>query len=213
MKDDKTRDELSAYLDGEAARPEDVARLLQKDEDAARRYIEMAKLSAHLKGLRPPEVDPAFTTRVMAHVRDVPGPRRRSALRIALTAATAALVLVVAAGLVRHARLRDGATAGPAQWAELDSESLWQEIGHRLREDPSVIEQPFAYPGALVLSANGEADLDWLPALAAQDWFADLAGALDETQDLDALIGSLSETETTTLKRLLVEYAEKGWTT
>lgn len=61
-------DELSAYIDGESRRPEDVRRHLQVCESCARRHIELLKLSAALHEMEGPVADPEFTRTVFARI-------------------------------------------------------------------------------------------------------------------------------------------------
>lgn len=97
MRNDKLRDELSAYLDGEARDPDRIQRLLQEDPEAAVRHAQMAKLSQHLKALPEPEVRPEFLTRVMAHVREQEvTPRRPVWIQFGLPVAAFAMLALVA---------------------------------------------------------------------------------------------------------------------
>jgi hypothetical protein len=61
-------DELSAYIDGESRRPEDVRRHLQVCESCARRHIELLKLSATLHEMESPVANPEFTRNVLARI-------------------------------------------------------------------------------------------------------------------------------------------------
>jgi len=70
--DQKSLEELSAYLDGEAANPVEVKRRIETNPDAAQLADELSSLSEEVGRLPAPEVHPAFRTRVLAHVREEP---------------------------------------------------------------------------------------------------------------------------------------------
>lgn len=61
-------DELSAYMDGEAAQPERIARHLQHCTECARRHMELMRLSAHVQALPKPVENPDLLGRVLAEV-------------------------------------------------------------------------------------------------------------------------------------------------
>ncbi len=89
---------LSAYVDGEAQRPDRIAAHLSACEECARHHRELLALSQRMQALPFPEVRPEFTTRVIAHVRDAdPVPRRaaRRWLSVSLAGASIAAVLAI----------------------------------------------------------------------------------------------------------------------
>ncbi len=59
-------DELSTYIDGESNDSQRIARHLQSCSDCAQRHMELLRLSNHLRAMSPPEVNAAFTARVLA---------------------------------------------------------------------------------------------------------------------------------------------------
>lgn len=88
--------ELSAYLDGEAESPAEIAALLHRDPAAARRVAELRDVSARVRALPAPGASPAFVSRVMARL-DAPAtavhrPRLRVLAPVLAFAATAAIV-------------------------------------------------------------------------------------------------------------------------
>lgn len=217
MNEKRLNEELSAYLDDESKDPQRIARLLQKDEAAARRYMELSKLSAHLKALPEPDVHPAFATRVIAEVREARKVTKMPRVVRRLFVGAAVLLLVgVSAWMATHrlpvSRDRDPEVAavlelrhsnkplGPlatlfeedlySKPAEVvpDDSSLWGEAGTAAYDDSvdTVIES-----------------IDWLAS-------AEPSGA--DTQDVDAMIGSLDATQIAVLKELLVEYATEDST-
>ncbi|GMV99297.1 MAG: hypothetical protein AMXMBFR84_04360 [Candidatus Hydrogenedentota bacterium] len=95
MNDKKLQELLSAYLDGESDDAEAVRGMLEKHPEAFRRYREYTALSESLRALPRAEADAAFSTRVMAHVREArPAPRFRVWRLLAPVFATAAAVTI-----------------------------------------------------------------------------------------------------------------------
>jgi anti-sigma factor RsiW len=203
-------EELSAYLDGESDEPEAVARLLQKDADAARRYMELSKLSAHLKALRPPEVHPSFATRVVALARESATPQRRPRLAWLYGLAVAALFAVIVAPLVLR---RESAvpTLDPrvAQVLELREqsgetiESLASVLDERMPEDwDAVVDDS--------LDLASESADDYTTLLASVAFLRDDPGQFEYEGSVDIEMGLLTDSELNTLKSLLDQYAEQG---
>ena len=76
MKQHLRQKDLSAYLDGEHARPEAVRRHLQQCADCAREHVELQKLSANVKALPDCELTFDFTDRVMRSIESKQAERR-----------------------------------------------------------------------------------------------------------------------------------------
>lgn len=95
--EEKWMEELSAYLDGEAADKKTVEQFLQRDPALARRVEDYTRMGALLRSMPDPDVHPAFATRVVAHALEA-GPAR-PALRwwqvLMPAAAVAAVMLYV----------------------------------------------------------------------------------------------------------------------
>lgn len=219
MNDKRLMEELSAYLDGEADDPEALARMIQRDEAVARRYMELAKLSSHLKAaLREPDVPPAFATRVLARVREterLAAPALRWAwLRMA--PALAAGIVLCLAGLywLRPSGdmvSNDGQLAEVLELRRADPDALMGELERAIAQQDrfemaavdffSLTDMdddvPVEYPAERgpMIAANGN------------------AMAYDETTDLSLLLDSLSDSEAQAFRELLFDYAEEGLTT
>lgn len=101
-------DELSAYIDGEAAHPERIARHLQHCTECAQRHMALLRLSAHVQALPAPPENPDLLGRVLAEVGRVRAADEarptvtpfasRWSVRAGLTVAAAA-ALLLAGGL------------------------------------------------------------------------------------------------------------------
>lgn len=96
-----THEELSAYLDGEAKRPEVLAAHLQECAECARRHMDLARLSNHMKSLPACDVSPAFATRVVAHAAETER-LRATFWRPVMPFGLAALALVVGGWFAFH---------------------------------------------------------------------------------------------------------------
>jgi hypothetical protein len=190
-----------------------MARLIQKDAEAARRYMQWAKLSAHMKAMRAPDVSPAFQTRVMGRVKETPF-THRAWTRWALSAVAAALVLVVA-GLWRFERQ----LAGPAGRTPLPSARiepaaneavLLAELEERLAAGGDVVlEEPFQETEALDAPDISTDELLIIVASAAS--FDALVNEVEADEDLNCMLAELNDTESETLEALLSAYAEEDW--
>ncbi len=209
MKKKEVGEELSAYLDNEANDPEAVARLLQRDAGAATRHMAMAKLSAHMRAMEAPEVDPAFTTRVVAQVREAQEARsaRWRRMRAPMFAAAAAGLLVAMAGL--YALTTREQELPTNQWAQVDPDAVMEVLEEKLAEDPEALEPSWAFEAASYPETGAPAD-PWVDALAGEDWFVAFADAYDSNEDLGTLLFSLDESETEVFRELLVSYAQGG---
>ncbi|MCP4643429.1 MAG: hypothetical protein GY851_23480 [bacterium] len=212
MNGKRLREELSAFLDGEAADPDRMARLVREDAEARRVYDEMRRTSAQVKRLQPPTVDPSFHTRVMAGVRE-PEPVGYGWIHRALIPAAVALTVLMVAGLFVYSRDAFAPTSGPeGSWAEMDPGALMAALETKLTESPEAFEAAGIAPtsGSFGLE-SGEPSDDLRES--ALDWVAGLPVDYSNETDLDTLLGSLNEEEEETLRAMLVDYAERGWTT
>lgn len=213
MRRKRLHTELSAHLDGQAGDPRDIERRIQSDPGAAQRHVEYAKISARLKGLQPPEVSPAFATRVMASVMAAEETRRpaRHWLWVAASAMTAALIL---AGIGIGLRAYSPETAPPetSRWAAVEPDAVMELIASRIESDPAAIEQAasiYTVPSySDVAAAPGDSVEPWLEAFASEQWFEALEESVARRQDIDGLLESMDEEETQAFRQLLVAYAQ-----
>lgn len=209
--------ELSAYLDGEAEDPAEIAALLHKDPAAARRLTELREISACVRSLQAPASNEDFVARVMARVespaKTAQWPRVRA---LAPVFALAATVLVVS-GVVWW--LRDPETPLPAarvvhapdtgRWQNDEEVLAALEQLARTGEDLSVFEVDAAalYPETEELAAD--AALGYLAGLA---WYGatPLFGSVERNLELE--MNGLSEKDFYDLQDRLVADPQGGWT-
>lgn len=102
MKKHLTFEDISAFVDGEHARPDEVRKHLQQCAACAREHVAVQKLSAHVKALPECEVTHGFTARVMRAV-DAPRAARKPARRLWIpigAGLAAALAVVIGLSIV-----------------------------------------------------------------------------------------------------------------
>lgn len=112
MKKHLTTEDVSAFLDGEHDRPEDVRKHLQQCAECARRHVALQKVSAHVKALPECEVSHGFAARVMRAVEQPQRERRRRAgywIPVGAGLAAALAVAVAVATLTDNAAPVDDA--------------------------------------------------------------------------------------------------------
>ncbi len=217
MNEKRLNEELSAYLDDESKDPRRIARLLQKDEAAARRYMELSKLSTHLQALPEPDVHPAFSTRVLAEVREAPRASKWPRVARRLSVGGAVLLLVAVAGWIATHRVPVSRDRDPEVAAVLELRHSNEPLGPlaTLFEDDLYSKPAEAMPDDSALwEEAGTADYDDSvdTVIESIDWLASAEPSGVDTQDVDAMIGSLDDTEIAVLKDLLVEYATEDST-
>lgn len=206
-------DELSAYLDGEADDAEAIGRHLSQCVTCAQRFMELSKLSAHLKALPEAEPHPAFANRVMAHVQASTPTRRWGPVELAFVG-TAVMVLLVASAAVYFTTAYSGSNGvrervAYVDWQQLNPDALVEEIERRISEDNEIAFQE----GLLVSDTESyldETGEELMEILAGVDWLPTFENALDASADLDLLFMGLDETETEILRGLLVDYTQGG---
>ena len=144
----RVREDISAYLDGEAKDAQFVARLIAESEDASKEHLALAELSSRIRNLDAPEVHPAFATRVCAAIEEQ-RERSRIAWRIPAGLAAAAAVMLVAYVSLNSTGTITAPTPGeiiatqPAEtpapdFTGMDEDTLLAEFDRRLSEDSNV---------------------------------------------------------------------------
>src|SRR6185436_14981772 len=91
----RVREDISAYLDGEAKDSSSIARLIAESGDASKEHLAYAEISARLRNLEAPDIHPAFAARVVASIQEQ-RQRRTVGWRIPAGFAVAAAALIVA---------------------------------------------------------------------------------------------------------------------
>ncbi len=213
-KTNRTIDEISAYLDGEAADADAAQRLIQQSEEAATAYVAYSKLSAHLKALPEPDVHPAFATRVLARIEEEQAARSPRWVRW-FAGATAAAALCLAAALP-FALNRDETPGAPTTTAtNVSEDAIVNELARRVAEgDATDAVQPEAYTfGDLMATYSApvaQGDDEILLALGESEWFNELAVEVSAQQGLPEAISQLDDVEATIFRQLLEDYADEG---
>lgn len=204
--------ELSAYADGEARRPDHIARHLQQCAECARRHMELAKLSANVQALTPPQVSPALLTRVLAHARDIEPHSTRRAPRVARVLAGALAVVALAVGWFAFRPSMESAPSSSVATIfphDFDFEAATREIEWHIAhgDEPNLAEM-------YVLWSDPEAAEDdddhVVQAVLSDRVLRPMADALDSNQDIMALAESLNPSEAATLRILLSQYVSEG---
>lgn len=138
----RMREDISAYLDGEAKDAQSIARLIAESEDASKEHLALAALSARMRNLDAPEVHPAFATRVVAAIEEQRS-RRTIGWRIPAALSAAAVALLVALVSVNSNDPRPAIDTGaiaalpPAEapLIEADEDTLLAEFDRRITQD------------------------------------------------------------------------------
>ena len=218
MNNDKKTEELSAFLDGEASKPDEVRRRLEDDPDTARMAKDLSALTKELRRLPTPDVHPAFRTRVMATVRETP----RASAPPRVTAWWRALAAMVV--LAPFAAAIWTFWWSPPGIPEMDSQQAL--VHYLLEQDEDVVMDQLAemFAGQMdTFDADGpmsEGDYpldsvqetEWLDVLAMDATFVDWCNALEEDH-WDKFADSFSEDELLEFERLLLEQTTGDTTT
>lgn len=207
----RVREDISAYLDGEANDAALIARLIAESEDASKEHVAMAELSARLRSLDAPEVHPAFATRVVATVQEQQS-RRRVLWRIPAGIAAAAAVLLVAYVSLNSTDSRPRTEAdliasipAPApvpNFTGMDEDALLAEFDRRVSEDSDV--QQFVI--ARFDNTADTADIyteRLLAAVANSDGAAAAGAAIAHGVDYRATVQQLDSDQADALKQVL----------
>ncbi|MBI5094375.1 MAG: hypothetical protein HZB26_18305 [Candidatus Hydrogenedentes bacterium] len=221
MKTKHVLDQLSAYIDGQADRPDLIARHLQQCAECARRHMELSKLSAHIKALPPTETHPAFLTRVMANVVETkPVPRRRWLSWPASVAAAFLVSVVVGASYFAAAPHRSATpeianTAVPGAPKQIDENALMRQIEERLAlggSTPLLESDDFAADSEsdAHLVALLETTADDIERLARVERINDAGEDVEAAPMFEVTLDSLDDSDAAAFKELLSEYARKG---
>lgn len=212
MKEKHVLDELSAYIDGEAAHPDRIARHLRHCAACARRHMELLKVSAHVAALPAPPENPDFLGRVLAEIgRAEPARPRRLAFparRWVPLAAAAALAL--AAGIAWVALPAGPAAVETAAAPSAAEEALVVTLAGLIAEgrDLGVFDTDAA-PSIEVPGPVEEMTVDGfllaMAALASEEADAPLFAG-----DVFSEVEAMAEAESLIFNQLLGEYFNEG---
>lgn len=216
MKKRISNEELSAFLDGEAKRPEEVQRQIQQSEETARRYTALSKASAQVQSLPELHARPGLAGRVAASLSE-PQSRERFVWPVRVGALLVATTVLAAFIIV--AALDDSASPPILQTAEVTPATVPPaEVSAIGNEDVLVAELERRLASSATSASLLSAEFDTAPepinelpeelllALAPSDWLETFAGS-NATQDYRTELGALSDGERTLFVQLLEEYA------
>jgi hypothetical protein len=204
----KNMKNISAFLDGEADDAADVQAMIDQDPALAEEFAAMEKLSKAMAAMEDPEVDGAFRTRVMAAVRESEMATPARPLWAWGTAgAIAAVAMLVTAVTWQQPVLEDPSATveAPSNLTAVDLDALSSAIEAQLAEAPSWETQDYmlgyeeALPPLDAIEQNEETII-----------YDQLAAALEETGELDELVDSMGQEESTRFKVLFANYATEG---
>lgn len=208
----RVREDISAYLDGEAKDAQSIARLIAESEDASKEHLAFAELSARMRSLETPEVHPAFAARVVANIQEQQN-RRRLLWRIPAGLGVAAAVLLVAYISLNTASTRipnteaDNIASLPApvpapNFSGMDENALLAEFDRRVTEDSNV--QQFVMARFDSPTETAEIYTDRLLAAIANSEGAAAAGAaIAHGVDYRTTVQQLDSEQADALKQVL----------
>lgn len=210
--------ELSAYIDGEARRPETVSAHLQACTDCEDRYRELVALSERLHAIPVMGARPGFVGRVLRALDDAT-PARTPARMPLRVAAVVAMTLFMSVTLL-SVYYSNRSVPLPAPVAVSTPTTLpmtlaQQEEAWILEIEQLVTEQPVYDTPLLAYNITNDGAPavatvdDMLLALMEDDTLLQFGQAWIEEEDFDTTVNKLDSNQTETLKSLLREYVEK----
>jgi hypothetical protein len=215
----RVREDISAYLDGEAKDASSIARLIAESGDASQEHLAFAELSARLRSLNEPDIHPAFAARVVATIEEQRD-RRAARWRIPAIVGVAAAMLLVAAlsydslqtvaPVTPVLNVANTPASLPAQ--AVDENTLMAELERRVSEDADV--QHFVL--ARFENTPQPADLytdRLIAAVAGSRGAAVAGGAFAHGIDYRAAVQRLDDVQADALKQMLsasVREAQEG---
>ena len=218
MRNHLSSKELSAYVDGEARRPQTVSAHLETCPECEGRYRELIALSGQLRSLPASKARPGFAARVLRALNE-PTPNRIPARHPMRVAAFAAAALFMSATMVSvyYANQpvlapRPVAVSPPAvpSMTLAQQEEAWiLELEQLVAEHPDYDTPLLAYD----ITNDAEPAVatvdDMLLALMEDDVLLLYSQAWVEDEDFDSSVNRLDPEQTEALKSLLREYAEE----
>ena len=210
--------ELSAYVDGEARRPEIVSAHLEACPECEGRYRELIALSGQLRSLPAPKARPGFAMRVLRAL-DEPAPNRIPARHPMRVAAFAAAALFMSATMVSvyyanrpvlaPTPIAVSIPAVQSMTLAQQEEALVLELEQLMAEHPDYDSPLLAYDITNDAQPETATEDDMLLALMEDDMFLQYGQAWVEDEDFDTTVNRLDSEQTEILKSLLREYAEE----
>lgn len=198
MKNEHVIDQLSAYLDGEAADPARIEAHLQDCLTCRKRYDELTRLSQYMRELAEPDVSPSFAARVVLRAKE--SNARPAALwpRFMWSGAVAAALLLVTAAWFS---VRTG-TEAPDAPGVIDAGSPLSELQRRIADgDEAAIHELSGWVDEEDFTSSTE---DYPTVLAEVSAWDELRHNLFWSERLEFYPTDLSSTEDEALRELLL---------
>jgi len=136
----RVREEISAYLDGEAKDAPSITRLVAESGEASKEHLAYAELSARIRSLAEPDIHPAFAARVVATIQEQ-NDRKPARWRIPAFVSVAAAALIVAAlsfDSTRPSTPAQTVAIVPVAAPQADEATLMAELERRVSQDSDV---------------------------------------------------------------------------
>jgi len=213
-------EELSSYIDGEAKRPERIARHLQHCEQCARRHMELLRLSEHLRALPGPAARPEFVTRVLAEVREQQAAPRLWPWTWAVPATACAAALLLMASLILYSvstpevapvGVTVAATPAVPLIERVDDTEIVSQVEQLLARGADI--SILALPPHTLDEPEGLAPLafdDFVEGVAVATALDELPEAIFPDDDLYSLIDDLQDAELAAFQELVASYMNQG---
>lgn len=223
MKDKHVLHELSAYIDGEAAQSQRIARHLQSCQQCASHHIQLQKLSTHLQMLTPPKDQPQFLPNVIDKITQSDPPQsihypKQITWKPLFVPITLAALLLLCVGLALTIQ-------EPKQTVQITTVLLPADID--LADEATIVAEMERLLAAgldlSLLEANTsleedqlyDVDIDTVLAILKDDFLRNevaIDPELDETfyttENVYGLMYALSNEEIDTLSDLLLAYGQ-----
>ncbi|MCC6796804.1 MAG: hypothetical protein IT366_16925 [Candidatus Hydrogenedentes bacterium] len=217
-------EQISAYIDGESDAPQEVARLIETDAEAAQLYRQLSRMSSSMQAFPAPDVHPAFATRIVAHVREHATADAAPVWRFVLPKLLGGLAAVVAIAIAVWPFVRYGsggitsppATADPVVAKVLElrkqpEQTLAAQFDGLLTGPESDAWTPGSdMDNGLALVVNPALSEDYHEVAGKVATLLGGNGDYDDDADVFSALDSLNDSQAEALRGLLTEYVEGG---
>lgn len=199
--------ELSAYVDGEAKRPERIARHLQQCPACAKAHVALQKLSANVQSVTPPAAIHGFAERVIREIRAHDAKRRPASQprwqRWGMPLAAAAALVVV--GLVTLENVQ-GPMGDPVALESVSpSEALRAALVEGMLETPATDTTDTSWLFAQSDKPEMKPASETFIQLASMEWEAPVRW--DGQRDMGWTLGSVAHNDTEIVLSVLTNFA------
>lgn len=196
---------LSAFIDGESPEEEQIRRLVQQNEHAARTCMQYQKIGAHLQALQGPAPSPGFLARTLEAIDADQKRSRPSVAGFSARPVWAAVALAATLLLVFGLRMATSPQEGAPIAASLSDAQIVSALQQLPQED---LELAFVVNPDSVYTEGPEVAIDVLMASLAEE---DGSPGYEESSDPGSLswydeLEELEAEEQQVFTALLIEY-------